>query len=268
MERAQLLFSQLWQDYITRLCPSAEKVQQLLTEDDPLMNDHIALRTYNLPRCGLDRVAAAFIAVGYEPKGQYKFEEKKLYAEHFEHPNPVVPKVFISELQLGQCSSQLQLLVRKLLDQVPHGYFSNSMFLSQGRPWTLSYQEYQMLAQESEYAAWVAAHGFGANHFTVSINPLEQFTEVAEVNHYLTHNGFAINQAGGAVKGSAALMLEQSSTMADKVMVEFSDGKQLIPGGFYEFAKRYPMANGDLFSGFVEASANRIFESTYQNNEN
>jgi hypothetical protein len=50
--------------------------------------------------------------------------------------------------------------------------------------------------------------------------------------------------------------------MADKVKVEFSEGVELVPGGFYEFAKRYPMANGELYTGFVAASADKIFEST------
>ena len=78
----------------------------------------------------------------------------------------------------------------------------------------------------------------------------------------LRSEGFDINEVGGEVKGSPQVYLEQSATMADKVFVKFSDGMQIIPGGFYEFAKRYPMENGELYQGFVEASANKIFEST------
>ena len=50
--------------------------------------------------------------------------------------------------------------------------------------------------------------------------------------------------------------------MADHVMVEFSDKTVAIPSCFYEFAKRYPMENGELYTGFVAASADKIFEST------
>ena len=50
--------------------------------------------------------------------------------------------------------------------------------------------------------------------------------------------------------------------MADKVPVSFVEGNEMIPGGFYEFAKRYAMANGELYTGFVAASADKIFEST------
>ncbi|MGF1760225.1 DUF1338 domain-containing protein [Photobacterium sagamiensis] len=262
MERVEQLFNALWQDYIQRLCPSAAQVHALLTEDEPLLNDHIALRTFNLPKVGLDKLAAPFIAIGYKPCGRYHFEAKKLYAEHFEHPNPLAPKVFISELMVGQCSSLLQETVRELVDQVPEQAIHEPEFVCCGRLWDIDSATYEMLSAESEYAGWVAAHGFGANHFTVSINQLEQFTEIHEVNHLLRHNGFAINESGGEVKGSPEVMLEQSATMADKVAVGFLDGEKIIPGGFYEFAKRYPQTDGELYRGFVEASADKIFEST------
>ncbi|WP_064606108.1 DUF1338 domain-containing protein [Photobacterium sp. J15] len=262
MERVEQLFDALWKDYTERLCPSAAQVHDLLEEDEPLLNDHIALRTFNLPQVGFDRLAAPFIAIGYKPCGKYHFEAKKLYAEHFEHPNPLAPKVFISELMVGQFSSLLQETVRDLVNQVPEAAMHDPAFLYGGRLWDLDFKTYELLSAESEYAGWVAAHGFGANHFTVSINQLEQFTEVHEVNHLLLHNGFVINESGGEVKGSPQDMLEQSSTMADKVPVQFLDGVHTIPGGFYEFAKRYPMEDGELYQGFVAASADKIFEST------
>lgn len=264
MERVEQLFNALWQDYTQRLCPSAAQVHDLLEEDEPLLNDHIALRTFNLPQVGLDRLAAPFIAIGYKPCGKYHFEAKKLYAEHFEHPNPAAPKVFISELMVGQFSSLLQQTVRDLVSQVSDEALKDPSFLYGGRLWDLDYATYELLSAESEYAGWVAAHGYGANHFTVSVNQLEQFTEVREVNHLLRHNGFDINEAGGEVKGSPAVLLEQSSTMADRVPVSFLDGIREIPGGFYEFAKRYPTEDGELYRGFVEASADKIFESTHQ----
>ncbi|MGF1680997.1 DUF1338 domain-containing protein [Photobacterium minamisatsumaniensis] len=263
MERVVQLFDGLWQDYTQRLCPSAAQVHDLLTEDEPLLNDHIALRTFNLPKVGLDRLAAPFIALGYKPCGKYHFEAKKLYAEHFEHPNPDAPKVFISELLVGQFSSLLQQTVRELVDQVPEAAMRDPAFLYGGRRWDLDYATYELLVAESEYAGWLAAHGFGANHFTVNINQLEQFTEVEEVNHLLRHNGFSINESGGDVKGSPEVMLEQSATIADTVDVGFTDGVFSIAGGFYEFAKRYATPDGELYRGFVEASADKIFESTH-----
>ncbi|KGY11373.1 succinyldiaminopimelate aminotransferase [Vibrio tubiashii] len=257
-----VLFQQLWNDYIHRLCPSAEKVHQLLQEDEALINDHIALRTFNVEPLGIATLAQPFLDVGYKPCGDYLFESKKLVAKHYEHPDPKQPKVFISELKVEECSEQLQAIVAKLVEQLDTSKLKGHEFLYGGRLWQLSYADYQTLAKESEYASWLAAHGYGANHFTVSVNQLNAFDEVKGVNDHLRQSGFTINEFGGEVKGSPEVLLEQSSTMADKVSVDFIEGTQTIPGGFYEFAKRYPMSNGELYPGFVAASADKIFEST------
>lgn len=257
-----LLFQSLWDDYTERLCPSAGNVHRLLQEDEPLINDHIALRTFNLAPVNLSVLATPFLELGYQEAGDYLFESKKLVAKHFEHPDPRQPKVFISELKVEECSAQLQTLVKKLVAEVDASQLKGFDFLYAGRLWSLEHKDYQLLAEESEYASWVAAHGYGANHFTVSVNQLDQFEEVQQVNDHLSAAGFVINQSGGEVKGSPDVLLEQSATMADKVKVDLDDGVYQIPGGFYEFAKRYPMANGELYSGFVAASADKIFEST------
>ncbi|WP_117235957.1 DUF1338 domain-containing protein [Vibrio maerlii] len=256
------LFSALWQDYITRLCPSADKVHDLLEENEALINDHIALRTFNLAPIGLDTLAKPFIELGYKACGDYLFESKKLVAKHFEHDDPSLPKVFISELKVNECSPQLQGIAEQLVEQIDHDDLKAHEFLYSGRLWQIDSEDYQALAQESEYASWLAAHGFGANHFTVSVNQLNAFDEVKQVNDHLRVAGFTINESGGEVKGTPEVLLEQSSTMADKVAVQFADKAEEIPGGFYEFAKRYPMPNGELYSGFVAASADKIFEST------
>ncbi|MDE1233750.1 DUF1338 domain-containing protein [Vibrio aestuarianus] len=257
-----VLFQSLWNDYIQRLCPSADKVHQLLQEDEALINDHIALRTFNVAPLGIETLAKPFLALGYTACGDYQFESKKLVAKHYEHPDPTQPKVFISELKVAECSPELQAIVAKLVEQVDSDKLTSSDFLYSGRLWQIAHSDYLTLAQESEYAAWLAAHGYGANHFTVSVNQLNAFNEVKAVNDHLRQAGFVINENGGEVKGTPEVLLEQSSTMADKVPVQFSDGVEMIPGGFYEFAKRYPMANGELYSGFVAASADKIFEST------
>ena len=258
----QVLFQSLWNDYIQRLCPSADKVHHLLQENEPLINDHIALRTFNVAPLGIETLAKPFIDAGYKPCGDYEFESKKLVAKHFEHPDPKQPKVFISELRVTECSPELQAIVAKLVEQLDTDKLKGHEFLSGGRLWDLSFADYQLLAKESEYASWLAAHGYGANHFTVSVNQLDAFEEVKGVNDHLREAGFTINESGGEVKGSPDVLLEQSSTMADKVPVTFTEGTEMVPGGFYEFAKRYPMSNGELYPGFVAASADKIFEST------
>ncbi|MDP7591589.1 MAG: DUF1338 domain-containing protein, partial [Litorilituus sp.] len=51
-------------------------------------------------------------------------------------------------------------------------------------------------------------------------------------------------------------------TLADHAMVDFTDKVIDIPSCFYEFAKRYTSEDGKLYTGFVAASADKIFEST------
>ncbi|MBS8240947.1 DUF1338 domain-containing protein [Marinobacter lipolyticus] len=259
-----LLFDHLWEDYRT-VTPSAEAIHRILgaEEGQRIVNDHIALRTFNLDPVGLEALAAHFTSLGYYCGGDYHFEAKKLYARHYEHPDPLAPKVFISELLTEQCSPELQSIARTLVDEVKPESVKADNFLYSGRHWHLDYATYQALLAESEYAAWLAAWGFRANHFTVSINQLGQYHSVEAINQLLKANGYRVNDSGGEVKGSPEELLEQSSTMADRMPVRFTDRTATIPSCFYEFALRYTDASGKLYPGFVAASADKIFESTH-----
>ncbi len=254
-------FSRLWEDYLN-FAPSAGKIHAVLGGGAPIVNDHIALRTFNTPKLGLAAMEPRILDMGYVRGGEYRFAMKKLKAYHYEHPDPTVPKIFISELLLQECSPALQAIVARLLAQMPAEIPAEAAFLASGRHWNVSHADYQQLIAESEYAGWLAALGFRANHFTVSVNQLPGFESVAAVNERLKAEGFRLNTSGGEIKGSPAVMLEQSSTLADRVRVSFAEGEYEIPGCFYEFAYRYPQADGSLYPGFVEASADKIFEST------
>ncbi len=55
------LFQSLWNDYIERLCPEANQVHKLLEEGgEPLINDHIALRTFSNAPLAIETLAAHF----------------------------------------------------------------------------------------------------------------------------------------------------------------------------------------------------------------
>lgn len=256
------LLDKMWGDY-TAINPLAQKIFDTLTgEGEVLTNDHIALRTFNHPRISVDVLARPFLEWGYQEKGDYQFTEKKLYAKHFVHQDPKMPKIFISELKLEEFSSELREKVEALVKQIPEGLELSQEFTSIGRPWNVSSQTYDELLKESEYAAWVAAFGYRPNHFTVYINDLKKFSDIKVLNDFLKEKGFKLNSSGGEIKGSPEVLLEQSSTLANNIEVEFSDTKRTIPACYYEFAKRYPMADGNLYQGFVAASADKIFEST------
>ena len=64
-------------------------------------------------------------------------------------------------------------------------------------------------------------------------------------------------------RGSPEVLLEQASTLADRQTFTFAGGEEHeISTCYYEFARRYPDADGELYQGFVAASADKIFEST------
>ena len=255
------LFEKIWQSYI-EVTPSAHKVHQFLGSGSDVINDHVAYRTFNLDKVSVDKIAAPLLALGYKECGQYAFEAKKLNAKHFEHPNSKMPKVFISELLVEEFSAEVQAIIHKIVENIDETSVQAEEFLYSGTHWQVSSADYEILLAESEYAAWVAAWGYRANHFTVSINHLRDFDSIEAVNTAVKEGGFTLNSVGGEIKGDISVKLEQSSTMADMAVVEFADRSVKIPSCFYEFAKRYPLENGELYTGFVAASADKIFEST------
>ncbi|PIS10072.1 MAG: DUF1338 domain-containing protein [Bdellovibrio sp. CG10_big_fil_rev_8_21_14_0_10_47_8] len=256
------LLAVMWTDYCD-LNPAARRIYDLLTtQGETVLNDHIALRTFNHPKLGIKSLAKAFEKYGYVEKADYVFKEKKLYAKHYEHPQADLPKIFISELELEKVSPLIQDTVSKLVEKISPDQILSDQFSVCGRPWEMSHELYSTLAKESEYASWVAAFGFRPNHFTVNINALKKFNDIHVLNQMIESNGYVLNSSGGKVKGSVLEHLEQSSTMAEEIAVKFSDGTFKIPGCYYEFAKRHPLADGKLYQGFVATSADKIFEST------
>ena len=255
------LFDNIWQQYL-QVTPSAKKIHHLLGNGSDVINDHVAYRTFNSEKVNLASLAKHLLTLGYTECGQYDFAAKKLDAKHFEHPDSTMPKVFISELRVEEFSAQSQAIIHDLVAQLPDDVSNRADFLYSGQLWDISASDYQTLLEESEYAAWLAAWGYRANHFTVSINHLEKYDDILAVNDALKEAGYKLNTNGGEVKGDEVVKLEQSSTLADNAEVNFSDKSLVIPSCFYEFAKRYPLANGELYTGFVAASADKIFDST------
>lgn len=256
------LFDALWADYVA-LTPQAERIHALLGDrGEVIRNDHVALRTFASPGIGIDALARVFEAVGYTARDRYRFDDKKLRACYWQHPDPLRPKVFISELCVAELSPGSQQIIDRLVAQLPAGFGARADLPWAGRPWRVRRAEYESLLVDSEYAAWMAAFGFRVNHFTVLVNALTTFPDLESLNAFLVEHGFTLNTSGGAIKGTPADRLEQSSTRADHVVVELGDERVRLPSCYYEFARRYPLPSGELFQGFVAGSADKLFEST------
>lgn len=261
MDTMETLFENLWDQY-SGVNLQAGQIHSLLRQrGESITNDHIALRTFGLPNLNIEVLAEHFKKYGYTEKGQYEFEQKKLRAKHFELEGH--PRVFISELKVEEFSPFLQETVKRLAAQVSKNKVAESSFLCSGVNWSkIPYSTYLKLRDESEYAAWMCVFGYVANHFTISVNGLKSFDGLVDLNTFIKDSGFPLNTAGGEIKGSSEVYLVQSSTLASEIRVNFGDEEHLIPGCYYEFAERFPMSNGEIYSGFIASSADKIFEST------
>ena len=256
-------FEHLWADY-TASTPQAKVIRDAFVErGEEVVNDHVAFRTLALEPMRLERLEPHLLAIGYERYEHYEFPEKKLSAWGYTAPDS--PRVFLSELLVDQLSPSAQAILQRCASQVDPDRLESTDALWAGRLWEpVSWDEYQTLRAESEYAAWMTVMGLRTNHFTISINNLSRaFDSVESVLRLVESLGFKANEAGGRTKGSPEKLLEQGSTLADTAAMVFAGGEEHeAPTCYYEFAKRYPGPDGELFQGFVASSASKIFEST------
>ena len=252
---------------------------------DAIENDHIAFRTMVVPQLGVRSFEKIFLHYGYEKRDHYFFEGKKLDAWWYSPPRETDPRIFVSELRVGDLSEEVQRIIRSYTDEVTSDP-ADSLDLDNGaevdaflhKPlWrTPTVADYQTLLKESEYAAWVIYNRYYLNHFTISVHNLpEGYNTVAAFNVFLEKNGIKLNTSGGKVKESPDGGLLQSSTVAEMLDAEFANGEKLrISGSYVEFAERKVLpAFKDIPAeqiqrkhrrdGFEAGNADKIFESTY-----
>lgn len=252
-------------------------------------NDHVAFRTMGVSFLGIASLEKIFLHYEYQKRDRFKFTEKKLNACWYSPPFEHYPRIFISKLRVHDLSPSTQRIIHKYTDVVTadpvdtltldDGHAVDA-FLHQSL-WQLpTWNDFQTLAAESEYAAWVIYNRYYLNHFTISVHNLPKpYCAIAHFNNFLEENGFKLNDSGGKIKTSADGKLAQSSTVAEFVPSPFDNGlggtvTKLISGSYVEFAERRVL---DEFAtlpaekitgmhrrdGFETANANRIFESTF-----
>jgi len=257
----------------------------LISDQDDIINDHIAFRTLGIPNLGLTSLEKIFIHYGYTKRDYYYFEQKKLNAYWYSPPSDEYPRIFLSELIVDELSQQSQDIVYKYtnaiskdpVDQLDLDDAEMVAAFFQKPLWSLpSIEDYQALASESEYAAWVIYNRYYLNHYTISIHELDKGYHTLEVfNEFLESIGIKLNTAGGVIKTSGDGLLKQSSSVAKMVEATFSGGETMeIAGSYVEFAERLPLENysntpsdqltrSQRRDGFESANADKIFESTY-----
>ena len=257
-------YEQAWKRYV-KVSPDAPIIHQLLEKrGEKIINDHVALRTFNLP--GIDRktLGNVFTKYGYMKSPEtLQFSEKKLVADYYLHPNPLQPRVFISELIVEQMPNKMRRWIYDLTKDTRAELSAKQLCLSLflHPSWNaVKYRDYQEFYPISEYASWTAAFGLQINHFTVSHHYLKSFNTLEGLNSLIKKNGIELNQEGGEIKGDLNSPLRQSSTISKLIPHYFADG---IPGCYYEFANRSKIQKYHIFyEGFIAKNADNIFLST------
>lgn len=248
-------------------------------------NDHIAFRTMGVPQLGIKSFEKIFIHLGYEKRDFYSFDSKKLNAYWYSPPTERHPRIFVSELRVGDLSPEAQRIIASYTDQVKSDPVDSldlddpvqiDLFLHSPLWSTPTLSDYLRLLEESEYAAWVIYNRYYLNHFTISVHNLpEEYNTVVKFNEFLTRHGFKINDAGGKIKTSPDGGLIQSATVAQTLEATFANGeKHVISGSYVEFAERKVLPQFATLppseikrihrrDGFEASNADKIFESTY-----
>jgi len=247
----------------------------LIRNENDIVNDHIAFRTFGIEHLGIQSLEKIMLSYGYAKRDFYRFETKKLTAYWFAPPKdiPNLPRLFISQCEVSQLSKKTQEIIAHYTKHITKDPVDD-LNLNNGKAvdsflhtplWDIpTWEDYQHVLKESEYAAWVLYNRYYLNHFTITIQDLKEgYNSIELFNNFLQSIGIKLNQAGGKIKISKDKKLIQSSTVAKTINAQFphKNGKfhqHEIAGSYVEFAQRI-----DSRDGFEVGNADKIFESTF-----
>ena len=289
------LFDILWDRYRERVSYVRDYETVIEAAGATFVNDHIAFRTLagQKPLTGIAGVSRTFESLGYRAAGCYDFPDKHLNAIHFQHPNPQLPKLFISELKTWELPKETaerlesmlashhdpptleQLRQLSNLDDLPAEAFEQllNMIVDDFHtlPWPApSREDVEAVNVHSQYAAWVMVHGYNVNHFTSLINShgVESLDDIEKTIAALKEAGVPMKSE---IEGDPGSKLRQSATEAVQIHVAVTEGGEPITMpwsyAYFELAERNTVTDpesGDQvrFEGFLGPQATQLFEMT------
>jgi hypothetical protein len=264
------------------------------------VNDHIAFRSiaWQRPAAGIFQISRIFEALGYASAACYEFPDKHFQSIHYRHPNPQLPKLFITQLKPWELSEKAQKILgkslkahRSPLSETDLASLWNLPALSAKAkekllktlvrffaelPWNLP-QKKDVLAlnEESQFGAWVLVNGYDVNHFTASIDShgVDTLGDIEKTVAAMVKAGIPMKKE---IEGERDTKLRQSSTEAVVTEVAVKDGgkKVKIPWtyAYFEIAERPWMVNPqtgqkERFEGFLGGQATNLFDMTKINNK-
>ena len=290
-----IILESLFKSYSKRV-PYVNKItneliqRQIISNQNDIVNDHIAFRTMGVKNLGINSFEKIFIHHGYKKRDFLNFKLKKLNAYWYSHNEKNMPRIFISELKVDELSKKSKNIIYKYTDQVKKDPVDeldldnvNNVIKFLKKPlWSIpSFEDYNNLLKESEYASWVIYNRYYLNNYTISVHDLNKNHNTLEkFNRFLENIDIKLNDSGGFIKKSKDGLLLQSSTVANKVKAKFSDNiNSIISGSYVEFAERKilpeyknlpieEIESKHRRDGFEASNADKIFESTYKKQTN
>ena len=292
-----LLIDRLWKQYIERV-PYAKKYADLVAENNgKIVIDHIAFRTFNT-HCGeqpegIRAIKHILNFLEYQPVTKYTFTKKKLKAVHFEHPDAMFPKIFVSQLEVNELPEWAQKMINNTVSNTTYLLTDKSIELLRileesgilpleaaeylvddlvhyfRRPWNIPLKEDVLKINDvSQYGAWVLLHGNSVNHFAALIDnqDVKKWPDLETTCDALAKSGVPMKDA---IEGEPGSKLRQAATLAVKEEVsvkgEFVFEKMIWTYAYFELAQRnYFEENGSqkLFNGFLGEQATHLFDLT------
>ncbi|MBI3297918.1 MAG: DUF1338 domain-containing protein [Elusimicrobia bacterium] len=272
------LLDGLWARYRSRLEPVRRYEALVERHGGIFRNDHIAFRTlaWQDPAAGIFSISRLFEALGYSAAGCYEFPDKKLSSIHYRHRNPLMPKLFISQLKTWELSDPARAVVGRTMaghrpppgdDLLSKPSLDAYLRHFAERPWPAPPKaDVETLERESQFGAWVLVHGYDVNHFTASVDShgCEALSDIEKTVAALRAEGVTMKAEIEGERGSA---LRQSSTTAAVLPVQTAEGTMDWTYAYFELAERPARPNpktGELerFEGFFGAQAANLFDVT------
>ncbi|ESQ29705.1 hypothetical protein EUTSA_v10023603mg [Eutrema salsugineum] len=247
------VFENILKTYLT-MNPTAKTIWELVqsVDNEKICYDHFTFQTLKVEGYGIDSLSSFFMDYGYKIGDGLDFPTKKLRVLTFSPPdvyvpddghglgNGPLPRPVISELLVDELSLESQEIIRKYLK--PEGGKQAVISSTLGsliweKPTS---SDFNQLAKESEFAAWVLIHGYTMNHLAFSVHRLKhRFSDINCIKEYLEEKEFELNSDGGVLKVSKDGLLLQVSSISERLEVKFADGvTETIPASYIEFTQR------------------------------
>jgi hypothetical protein len=292
------LIGNLWQQYIHRVPYARIYAEMVESKGGNVVHDHIAFRSFNTSTGeqpdGIQAFGHLLERFNYIKAGKYKFPKMMVTAVHYEHPDPMVPRIFVSQLEVDQLPEWARLIIRQrvgdahylISDQAiellnilgDQGFITNEaaeILLEEltgyfRRPWKMPVKDDLLKINDiSQYAAWLLIHGNAVNHFASSVNAqyVPEWPDIEATCRALKDAGIPMKCDIEGEKGS---ILRQAATHAVKEIVRLRGSGGIMEEiewtyAYFELAERgyFISSEGEkLYSGFLTDQASQLFRMT------